>query len=129
MYEAGGEGSLFVNSRHEFGNFVTAVGGCNGMSPQLFHHLAGGSIGAAVKVSDPSGVTGSISIFQDQDLTGVTGIIILVVIILTIANALAPKFASGVSNLKIASYLSITCLISGFILGVVPSMTAGMFSG
>jgi len=85
--------------------------------------------GAQVQVGDPSGVTGSISIFQDQDLTGVTAIIIFVVIILTIANALAPKFASGGSDLKIASYLSIMCLISGFILGVVPPMTAGIFSG
>ena len=91
--------------------------------------LAGaGSTAPASGLSDPSGVTGSISIFQNQDMSGVTVIIVLVIVILTIANALAPKFAGGGSNLKIASYLSIMCMISGGVLGVVPAVTARIFS-
>ena len=90
--------------------------------------LASGASAQVSSVSDTSSAIGSIGIFQDQDLTGVTAIIILVVVVLTIANGLAPKFASGGSNLKIASYLSVMCLISGGILGVVPAMTGKIFS-
>ena len=89
------------------------------------------SSGASSQLSAPpdaSAVTGGIKIFENQDMTGVTTIIIIVVVILTIANSLAPKFASGGSNLKIASYLSVMCLISGGILGVVPSLTSKIFS-
>ena len=85
------------------------------------------SIGSTATVPDASSLTGSIGIFQDQDLTSVTAIVILVVVVLTVANALAPKFASGGSNLKIAWYLSIMCLISGGIMGVVPALAAKIF--
>ena len=84
--------------------------------------------GASSATGDLSGATSNISIFQTQDMSGVTTVIILVIIILTIANGLAPKFAGGGSNLKIASYLSVMCLISGFVLGVVPAVTARIFS-
>ena len=91
--------------------------------------LAGTSAGASVAApSDASSITGGISIFENQDMTSVTSIIIIVVAILTIANSLAPKFASGGSNLKIASYMSIMCLISGGVLGVVPTVTSKIFS-
>ena len=91
--------------------------------------LAGSGQAAQVSgLSDPSGVTEGISIFQNQDLSGVTVIIVLVIVILTVANALAPKFAGGGSNLMVASYLSIMCLISAGVLGVVPAVTAGIFS-
>ena len=91
--------------------------------------LADSSTAAPVSgIADSSGLTGNISIFQHQDMSTVTAIILLVIVILTIANSLAPKFAGGGSNLKIASYLSIMCLISGFVLGVVPAVTARIFS-
>jgi flagellar protein FlaJ len=91
--------------------------------------LAGTSAGASVAApSDASSITGGISIFENQDMTSVTSIVIIVVVILTIANSLAPKFASGGSNLKIASYMSIMCLISGGVLGVVPTVTSKIFS-
>ena len=83
---------------------------------------------ASQTAAEASTITGGISIFENQDMSGVTAIIIIVVVILTIANALAPKFASGGSNLRIAWYLSIMCLISGGVLGVVPSLTAKIFS-
>ncbi len=85
------------------------------------------STGSTATVPDAISLTGSIGMFQDQDPTSVTAIVILVVVVLTVANALAPKFASGGSNLKIAWYLSIMCLISGGIMGVVPALAAKIF--
>ena len=110
-----------------FNNRLSSVdlGGASSSSQET---LASGASAQASSVSDTNSAIGSIGIFQDQDLSGVTAIIILVVVVLTIANGLAPKFASGGSNLKIASYLSVMCLISGGILGVVPAMTAKIFS-
>jgi len=89
---------------------------------------ASGAVSQSSSVGDPSGMTESIGIFQAQDMTGITVIIIGVVFILTIANSLAPKFAGGGSNLKVATYMSVMCLISGGILGVVPTLTAAIFS-
>ena len=78
---------------------------------------------------DPGAVVGNLAFFQTQDLTGVTVTILGVIVILTIANSLAPKFAGGGSNLKIASYLSIMCMISGAVLGVIPLLIAKIFTG
>jgi len=89
---------------------------------------ASGAASQSSSVADPSDLTGSIGIFQAQDMTGITAIILLVIVVLTIANSLAPKFAGGGSNLKVATYLSVMCLISGGILGVVPTVTAAIFS-
>ena len=66
-------------------------------------------------------------IFGSQDLTLVTYTILLVIIILTVANTLAPKFAAGGSNLKIASFMSVMFLISGIVLLVVPLITTALF--
>jgi len=91
--------------------------------------VANSSAGAQVAgPTDASSVTGGISLFENQDMTAVTAIIILVVVILTVANSLAPKFAGGGSNLQIASYMSVMCLISAGILGVVPALTSSIFS-
>jgi len=87
--------------------------------------------GAALQgsaVSATAGVAGNISLFQAQDMGTTTAVILLVITILTIANALAPKFASGGSDLKIASYLSVMCLISGAVLAVVPVVTSRIFA-
>ena len=51
-------------------------------------------------------------IFGSQDLTLVTYTILLVIIILTVANTLAPKFAAGGSHLKIASFMSVMLLLA-----------------
>ena len=66
-------------------------------------------------------------IFGSQDLTLVTYTILSVIIILTVANALAPKFAAGGSHLKIASFMSVMMLISGVVLLVVPFITGALF--
>ncbi len=53
---------------------------------------------------------------------------ILAVAILTIANALAPKFSEGGNNLKIISFFAVTCLTSAVVMFVVPKVTAALLS-
>ena len=60
-------------------------------------------------------------------MTLIAYMIVLVIAILTVANALAPKFASGGSRLKIVSFLCIMCFVSGGILGFVPILTSMLF--
>ena len=73
-------------------------------------------------------LSGGVDIFGTQDMTLISQMIVVVIIILTVANALAPKFAAGGSNLKIASFLSISCLVSGAILGLLPVLTGKLFT-
>ena len=82
------------------------------------------------RITVPSGgdLAMGLDIFGAQDTTLMASMIVLVVIILTVANALAPKFAAGGSNLKIASYLSIMCIVSGVVLELVPILTSKLFS-
>ena len=61
------------------------------------------------------------------DLGPATLLIVGVVLALTVANGLAPTFASGGSNLKIAFHLSIACLISGLVMAVVPMIAGRLF--
>ena len=110
----------------------------SGFNKRLSDVSLGGGVTAGQPLTDlatpagdatvPAGVSGSISIFEAQEMGAITAVILLVITILTIANALAPKFASGGSNLKIASYLSLMCLISGAVLGVVPFVVTKIFS-
>ena len=72
-------------------------------------------------------LAGGLDIFATQDLTLTSYMIVLVVIILTFANTLAPKFAAGGHHLKLASFFSIMCVTSGVILGVVPILTGKLF--
>ena len=96
-----------------------------------------GYTGAGVTVPDglsmPNGLSLGGGLSPDHFLLGagnlgLANILILwVIIVLTVANGLAPKFASGGSNLKIAFHLSVTCLISGVVLAVVPLVTGRLF--
>ena len=72
-------------------------------------------------------LTGGLDIFGTDDMGLATMAIVFVIAVLTFANALAPKFAAGGSNLKILPSLGVMCLISGFILGVVPKVTGKIF--
>ena len=65
--------------------------------------------------------------FGLEDMTLVSQMIVLVVIILTVANALAPKFASGGDNLKIIPSLSLMAILSAAVLGIVPVATTKLF--
>ena len=84
---------------------------------------------AGIALSSPSGgIATGVDVFAGQDMSSIAFIIVLVILILTIANSLAPKFASGGSHLKIITYLSLMCLISGFVLGVVPPIISAIFA-
>jgi flagellar protein FlaJ len=82
------------------------------------------------RISIPKGgdLAGGLDIFGTQDMTITSYAIIMVIIILTVANSLAPKFTAGGSNLMIASYLGIMCVISGIVWGIVPMLTEKLFA-
>ena len=54
--------------------------------------------------------------------------IIIVIGILVVANALAPKFTEGGHNLKILWFMSLTAIASGIVLMIVPTVTAGLLN-
>jgi len=76
----------------------------------------------------PGDLTAGLNIFGSQDMGIMGAVIVAVIAIMTIANTMAPKFAAGGSNLKIASYFSITCIVTGALMGIVPLFTKALFS-
>ena len=67
-----------------------------------------------------------LEIFQSQDLTLITAMITMVILLLTVANALAPKFASGGHNLKIGATLGVACMISGINMVLIPNVAGAL---
>ena len=61
-----------------------------------------------VSIPSQGDLGAGLDIFGSQDMGLISAMIVLVIVILTVANSLAPKFAAGGSNLKIASYLGIS---------------------
>jgi len=106
-----------------------------GISGELLNSTEG-SVNIPSGLSVPSGISiptggdmsGGLDIFGSQDMTLIAYMIVLVVIILTVANSLAPKCAAGGNSLKVVSFLSIMCIVSGGILGLVPVLTSKLFS-
>ena len=84
--------------------------------------------GSTAALPDAQELTAGMNVFAAQDMTVVAYTMIMVVLILTISNSLAPKFADGGSNLKIITYLSAMCLISGAVLGLVPFVSSKIFT-
>ena len=75
------------------------------------------------------GVSGAgADIFAAQDLTVATGVVTFVILTLTVANALAPKFAAGGHQLKLAQNFAVTCLISGINFLVIPRAATALFA-
>jgi len=72
-------------------------------------------------------MTGGLDMFASQDIGTLGGIIVFVIVVLTIANALAPKFAAGGSHLLITAYLSIMCLATGGLMFIIPLFTVALF--
>ena len=66
--------------------------------------------------------------FQPHDLAVISNVIILVVLVLTVANSLAPKFASGGHPLKLTRNFSLLCIFSGLILLIVPKVASALFA-
>ena len=65
-------------------------------------------------------------VFQSQDMGSLSLITTVALISLTIANALAPKFAMGGSRLLMAMFGSITCLMTGLNMLLIPSIARGI---
>ena len=70
-----------------------------------------------------------LNMFQAQDLTLTTAMITMVILVLTVSNALASKFADGGHNLKISFSLSLMCLISGVNMILVPRVGGALLAG
>lgn len=105
-----------------------SASGAQGISQREFEVPEGLQIPAGVALPQQGELAGGLDIFGNQDMSVVAYMILLVVIILTVANALAPKFAAGGSNLMIVSFLSIMCIVSGAVLWIVPVLTGMLFS-
>ena len=90
------------------------------------------SIEAPPGISLPSGGEGLPnplgSMFGVNDLGTMSVVIVFCIVVLTISNSLAPKFASGGSNLKIASYLSVMCILTGGLMSIIPMITEVLFT-
>lgn len=80
-----------------------------------------------VTFSSAKRLFGASNAFESQDTTPISYMVVLVLVALTIANALASKFATGGSNLKIVSILSPLCIVSGVVLGVIPIVASYIF--
>ena len=61
-------------------------------------------------------------VFQSQDMTSLGMITTVALIALTIANALSPKFAMGGSSLIMCMFGSITCLMTGLNMLIIPTI-------
>ena len=79
--------------------------------------------GAVDGVSGPGA-----DLFAAQDLSVATGVVTFVILTLTVANALAPKFAAGGHHLKLAQNFAITCLISGINFLIIPRVATALFA-
>jgi flagellar protein FlaJ len=104
-----------VSSKVKEGSFSTDTVNTNATVPPGINLPAGGDM------------TGGLDMFATQDIGTLGGIIVFVIVVLTIANALAPKFAAGGSHLMITFYLSIMCLASGGLMFIIPLFTEALF--
>lgn len=83
--------------------------------------------GAIVELNESSAGKGlallpPLPIFQTQDMSSLGLITTVALISLTIANALSPKFAMGGSSLLMSLFGSITCLMTGFNMLIIPTI-------
>ena len=68
----------------------------------------------------------SLPVFQSQDMTMLSAVTAIALISMTISNALAPKFALGGHSLNAAFFGSITCVMTGFNLLVIPPVAGSL---
>ena len=101
---------------------VSGFTGSGVMLPEGLSMPPGLAIGGGTSISPGQFLLGS------GDLGHSSLLIVGVILALTLANGVAPKFAAGGSNLKIAFHLSVTCLISGIVMGVVPVLAGRLFT-
>lgn len=101
---------------------VSGFTGSGVMLPEGLSMPPGLAIGGGSSISPGQFLLGS------GDLGHSSLLIVGVILALTLANGVAPKFAAGGSNLKIAFHLSVACLISGIVMGVVPVVAGRLFT-
>jgi len=83
--------------------------------------------GAISELNESSGGQGlallpPLPVFQGQDVGSLTMITTVALLSMTIANSLAPKFAMGGSRLLISMFASITCLMTGLNMLIIPTI-------
>ena len=96
---------------------------------------ARGTVGVPGGLDLPKGISiarggelpGALDVFGGQDIGLISVIMIGVVFMLTFANSVAPKFATGGDNLKLVSFLSVMCVVTGIVLAAVPPLTNALF--
>ena len=76
----------------------------------------------------PGGASLDVLSFGEVDMQLVGGLVTSVILVLTVANAFAPKAAEGGHSMKLAYNLAITMTISGVLLLAVPTFANGLFS-
>jgi len=101
---------------------VSGFAGSGVMVPEGLTMPSGLALGGGQNLSPDQFLLGS------GDLGHSSLLIVGVVLALTLANGLAPKFAAGGSNLKIAFHMSVSCLISGIVMAVVPVVAGRLFA-
>lgn len=106
----------------------SASAGLNGGGTQGVALSEGSNIPPGLTLPTQGELSGSMQMFGNQDMGFVVVMIIAVVLIMTVANSIAPKAAAGGSNLKLLSYLGVMSLVSGSILAVVPLITEKIFA-
>ncbi len=92
----------------------------NGMISGAIAELQESSSGQGMALLPP------LPVFQSQDMGSLTLITTVALISLTIANGLAPKFAMGGSRLLMCMFGSITCLMTGLNMLLIPQIAAGI---
>ena len=106
----------------------SASAGLNGGGTEGAALSEGSNIPPGLTLPTQGELSGSLQLFGNQDMGLVVVMIIAVVLIMTVANAVAPKAAAGGSNLKILSYLGVMSLVSGSVLALIPLLTEKIFS-
>ncbi len=93
-----------------------------------FNSQISGAIAELQETSSGQGLSllPPLPVFQSQDMGALALITTVALISLTIANGLAPKFAMGGSRLLISMFGSITCLMTGLNMLLIPPIAAGI---
>ena len=93
----------------------------NGKLIEAIDELAGQAGSVALQIPN-------LPVFQPKDMTQNFVITMGAVLILTVANTMAAKFATGGHNYKLAFYGSIMCTLSGLNMFLIPPIAEGLMS-
>ena len=65
-------------------------------------------------------------VFQPHNIDFVGSLVLIMVLVLTVANSLTPKFAVGGHALNAVFFGSIMCILTGLNLVLIPPVAAGL---